>query len=236
MQDSVLQGYLSDTISTYEHNKRQKLERPPAFGIESYQNFYPPLYITLPIECKMTTVRIQDVADNVTKEALVEAFESIRPSTWLPRPTNLMKPASAPCSLAAQAGAKVGTITLPSKAHLKEALKLSVNSWSVDDAFLGLTVLYDPTDGADLDICAIHGLGGHGFNTWFADERMWLRDLLPMEEGLQHSRIMTYGYNSNPVDRQATSGIRQWAIELLHQLNSMRQSREVSSLFWCSVP
>lgn len=184
---------------------------------------------------KMITVRVQDVAESVTKDALLEAFKKAQPNTWLPTSSNSTNLDSTFCSLATQGGAKVGTVTLPSKAYLKEALKLSVDDWSIDDDFFGLTVLFNPTNNANLDICAVHGLGGHGFNTWSGDRKMWLRDLLPMEEGLQHSRITTYGYSSSPVDRQATSGIRQWAIELLDQLNSVRNTEEVRYSLCCSI-
>ncbi len=44
-------------------------------------------------------------------------------------------------------------------------------------------------------IIAVHGLGGHAYKTWTAENgTMWLKDLLP--QAIPGARIMTFGYDS----------------------------------------
>ena len=46
-----------------------------------------------------------------------------------------------------------------------------------------------------VSIVAVHGLGGHPYDTWTHDNGiMWLRDLLPLD--MSDARIMTWGYGS----------------------------------------
>ena len=50
---------------------------------------------------------------------------------------------------------------------------------------------------ASVDIVAVHGLGGHQYDTWTHDNGiMWLRDLLPQD--IPNARVMTWGYDSEP--------------------------------------
>lgn len=76
-------------------------------------------------------------------------------------------------------------------------------------------------------ICAVHGLNGNAFDTWASGSIMWLRDLLPLTPPFDRARMMTFGYNSTINDRGNLSGLREWAEDLLQQLNSVRTSEEV---------
>lgn len=56
---------------------------------------------------------------------------------------------------------------------------------------------------------------------------MWLRYLLPTSKPFIKSRILAYGFNAGMIDRSASVGIRQWAIDFLNQLDLLRSSDEV---------
>ena len=71
-------------------------------------------------------------------------------------------------------------------------------------------------------ICAVHGMNGNAFETWAKGNNMWLRDFLPTSEH-KNARIMTFGYNSQLLDRKTEMGIKQWAIFLLQQVSSVRR-------------
>ncbi|OAQ78445.1 tetratricopeptide repeat protein [Purpureocillium lilacinum] len=68
----------------------------------------------------------------------------------------------------------------------------------------GLCVVHDP-ENAEIDIVAIHGLGGHSFSHWVSDDpavrgkpRPWLEELLAVD--MPKARIMTYGYISDGIN------------------------------------
>lgn len=48
--------------------------------------------------------------------------------------------------------------------------------------------------GTDVDLIAIHGLGGHPSETWTSGQKNWLRDFLPFD--ISALRVLTFGYNS----------------------------------------
>lgn len=75
-------------------------------------------------------------------------------------------------------------------------------------------------------VCAVHGLGGNGFDIWMGTTKMWLRDLLPKSTPFKASRIMTYGYNAALCDKKSNDRIRDWADELLRQIGYLRVSDE----------
>ena len=69
---------------------------------------------------------------------------------------------------------------------------------TIDDHFLGVTVLYSPPpeDEHHIDVLAVSGLGSHPFGS-FAHKRegnMWLSDSLPQD--WPTARVMIYGYES----------------------------------------
>ena len=75
----------------------------------------------------------------------------------------------------------------------------------------------------DLDIVAIHGLGGHPRDTWMDKESniAWLEDLLPKD--LPNTRIFTYGYNANDASSKSIAEIDDWAKALLTDLSLERE-------------
>lgn len=78
----------------------------------------------------------------------------------------------------------------------------------------------------DLDIVAIHGLGGDPRGTWMDEKSKvaWLEDLLPND--LPNARIFTYGYNSSVPFSKSVSGIDDWARVLLHALSLERMEND----------
>lgn len=75
----------------------------------------------------------------------------------------------------------------------------------------GLTELWCPPDPL-VDVVFVHGLNGHPYNTWAAEnvkygrqegirsqksDVYWPRDLLPKDLDQEHCRILTYGYDAN---------------------------------------
>lgn len=74
-------------------------------------------------------------------------------------------------------------------------------------------------------IVAIHGLGGDPYKTWTATNRnnepqFWLKDFLPHD--LPKARIMTYGYESDFGFTRSKSGIRDFALQLLSRMRTLR--------------
>lgn len=138
-------------------------------------------------------------------------------------------------SLARQKDEYVGTISFSSKQLKEKALGDRASGWILDDKFDGITVLYSPED-PELDICAVHGLGGNAFDTWQAETKMWLRDLLPSSNSFERSRIMTFGYNSAPLDDKSVATLSDWAHDLLEQVGLIRQlpnEKERPIIFVC---
>ncbi|KAI1389255.1 uncharacterized protein F4822DRAFT_442625 [Hypoxylon trugodes] len=126
-------------------------------------------------------------------------------------------------SLAPQNQYQTGTITFPSKALKRHALR-KPGKWKLDDEFNWMTVLYAAAE-PDIDICAIHGLNGNAFDTWAAENgHMWLRDFLPQHTRFKNSRIMTFGYSSLLRDSRNGAALAEWAHSLLQSIVSLRKS------------
>jgi hypothetical protein len=78
----------------------------------------------------------------------------------------------------------------------------------------------------DVDIVAIHGLGGDAYKTWRHDNgTLWLRDSLLKD--LPSARVFTYGYDSTFVFSRGTSTLRDFARALLEDVRSERRLPEV---------
>ncbi|KAK4223461.1 Alpha/Beta hydrolase protein [Podospora fimiseda] len=94
-----------------------------------------------------------------------------------------------------------------------------------------LKVLYSPSNGpADLDIVAVHGLGGDASATWTYPSKgsnppiLWLRDLLPQK--LPNARIMTFQYNSQILSNTSKYSVRENSAKLLQILTDLREDDE----------
>jgi hypothetical protein len=83
-------------------------------------------------------------------------------------------------------------------------------------------------------ICAVHGLGGNAIDTWTADNnKMWLRDFLPMSAYFKKSRIMTFGYDGDLTDQRTIMRVEDWAENLLHSVSEARTSEKEGLGKWC---
>ncbi|KAK2773891.1 ankyrin repeat protein [Colletotrichum kahawae] len=49
----------------------------------------------------------------------------------------------------------------------------------------------------DVDLIAIHGVGGHAIKTWTCGDRFWLRDFLPLD--FPSARVLTFGFDGSQV-------------------------------------
>jgi hypothetical protein len=78
----------------------------------------------------------------------------------------------------------------------------------------------------NVDIVAIHGLGGTAFKTWTHDNgRMWLRDFAPNQ--FPGARIFTFGYDSGIAFSRGTGTVSDFAKTLLEAIKLERQTPEV---------
>jgi hypothetical protein len=78
----------------------------------------------------------------------------------------------------------------------------------------------------NVDIVAVHGLGGDAYSTWTHDNgTLWLRDSLLMD--LPSAQVFTYGYDSTFVFSRGTSTLRDFARALLEDVRSERRLPEV---------
>ncbi|KAI0103382.1 hypothetical protein GGR51DRAFT_524741 [Nemania sp. FL0031] len=171
------------------------------------------------------TVRIREIGSDISKESLAAYAEArCHPQgghKFLCIIFLSQTPGQPLVSLAPQSERQTATITFPSK-KLKQRNLKGPPGWQVDDDFSGLTVLHAAPE-PDLDICAVHGFNGNAFDTFaWAGGKMWLRDFLPSHPQLKQSRIMTYGYSSRLIDNANTSGVAEWASDLLRQVSSVR--------------
>lgn len=101
---------------------------------------------------------------------------------------------------------------------------------------LGLHTLYPP-DGSsilpNIDIVAVHGLGGNSYSTWrHSSGNLWLRELAKSSK-LHSTRIMTFGYNATafirPFSKSSTGRTFTFAEILLNDLSDARSSRTEKS-------
>ncbi|KAI1391513.1 uncharacterized protein F4822DRAFT_396967 [Hypoxylon trugodes] len=92
----------------------------------------------------------------------------------------------------------------------------------IDDDFLGLTTLYDPENGVDVDIIAVTGLAGRAFGSWKTKSQadMWLRDFLP--HSVPTARIMTYGYDTRLPGSYSEAAITDLSRKLLESIKTTR--------------
>jgi hypothetical protein len=78
----------------------------------------------------------------------------------------------------------------------------------------------------NVDVVAVHGLGGGAHTTWTHDNgTLWLRDSLLKD--LPSARVFTYGYDSAFVFSRGTSTLRDFARALLEDVRSERRLSEV---------
>lgn len=76
---------------------------------------------------------------------------------------------------------------------------------------------------SDIDIVAVHGLGGHALKTWTGkNKKMWLVDEEFLPRILPTARILTFGYNANNFTQEVSSKVMDHADALLAGLLTHR--------------
>lgn len=81
-------------------------------------------------------------------------------------------------------------------------------------------VTHIPTD---VDLIAIHGLGGHAVKTWTDGNKFWLRDFLPLN--FPQVRVLTFGFDSSFVFNASKASIPDIAIQLLSGIQQLRKRK-----------
>lgn len=79
---------------------------------------------------------------------------------------------------------------------------------------------------ADIDIVAVHGLGGSAHRTWInsAAQTLWLRDFL--QRDFPRSRIMSYGYDAEVAISNRTLDLSSLASDMLENIIQARPSEK----------
>lgn len=80
--------------------------------------------------------------------------------------------------------------------------------------------------GTDVDLIAIHGLGGHPSKTWTSGQKNWLRDFIPVD--LSVLRVLTFGYNSTMAFNGSRPGssVTEVAQDLVDSIARLRKSHK----------
>lgn len=83
----------------------------------------------------------------------------------------------------------------------------------------GLTAIWAPTN-PTIDIIFVHGLGGSAGKTWSykSDFETFWPSWLHKEPELSTARVHTFGYDASIVGRKTTSGIFDFANDLLYKM------------------
>ncbi|KAK8221614.1 hypothetical protein IWZ01DRAFT_557534 [Phyllosticta capitalensis] len=93
----------------------------------------------------------------------------------------------------------------------------------------GIIVLHDDGPDSIVDICFVHGLGGHPTKTWSRGDCCWPKDLLPntiSNDNRIKIRVLSYGYNAQPVKLSGGSSyghVQVFAQILMDELGSSRR-------------
>jgi len=126
-----------------------------------------------------------------------------------------LETAKLPLRFFPRALSKQGTSTTRSAFSLRRATSTSV-AFDPPRNAQGLTLVHNP-DQPTADIIFVHGLGGSSWTTWCWERNpeyfwpAWLRH----EQGLSGLRVFTYGYNSDFLGPDTTSGVLDFAKGLL---------------------
>ncbi|KAJ9610041.1 hypothetical protein H2200_006371 [Cladophialophora chaetospira] len=92
---------------------------------------------------------------------------------------------------------------------------------------LGITILSQGKEPIEADVVFVHGLGGDSHATWTKDDKLWPRDFL--SQRIPHARIMTWGYDNDPIHffkRQGHQSILSHSHDLLADVQLERERED----------
>ncbi|KAH8665485.1 hypothetical protein BGZ61DRAFT_366836 [Ilyonectria robusta] len=122
--------------------------------------------------------------------------------------------------------ATISIITSLSADDLSAQLRRAGNGYpySYTCRFEGITPLYEDKNGADVDIIAVPGFGGHALGSWKSpnSDDVWLRDFLPKD--VPNIRVLLYGYDTTLPGSLSKQSIEDLGGALLEQIIAYRAS------------
>ncbi|KAF8533443.1 hypothetical protein BDD12DRAFT_486815 [Trichophaea hybrida] len=105
-----------------------------------------------------------------------------------------------------------------------------------DEPF-GLLQLYPPPEYTrytkpGIEIIAIHGLGGNRLRSFTKDDNIWLKDFLPENPRVipLHPKVSTFGYDASVAFGKSVSKIRDFAFQLLNELERTRLDSQTTGV------
>ena len=117
---------------------------------------------------------------------------------------------------------------------MKDTEKLNLDARAKNVKEIGPTQMSDPAaeipsaENSNIDIVAVHGLGGHPFKSWTSNEKskkcFWLEDDLLKD--LPGARLFTFGYKSHPIFSRSIETMADHARELIDDLELEELSPE----------
>ena len=103
----------------------------------------------------------------------------------------------------------------------------SKEGYRFDDAFLGITPLYEGGE-SSVDLIAVPGLGSHALGSFRLSEgiEVWLRDFLPKD--IPIIRVLLYGYDTTLVGSDSKSSISDLGKALLESIRAYRSETDTT--------
>jgi ankyrin repeat domain-containing protein 50 len=81
----------------------------------------------------------------------------------------------------------------------------------------------DQVERFDVDIIAVHGIGGDAYNTWtHKNGTFWLKDLL--KDALPGARVFTFGYPSAAFLSKSVASVHDFAMNLLNDIRDIQDN------------
>ena len=172
------------------------------------------------------TWRITQIPRSVTESSLREQLEGYftNEAAGTANESNVLQLTLSPSTR----GYSCATVTfrnVPSKPprHSKEG-------YCFDDAFIGITPLYDGGE-SSVDLIVVPGLGSHALGSFRSSEGtdVWLRDFLPKD--IPGIRVLLYGYDSTLVGGDSKSSISDLGKAFLESVRAYKSETETEATY-----
>ena len=108
---------------------------------------------------------------------------------------------------------------------------------ATEEAEEGVEILYEGKEPVRADVVFVHGLTGHGSQTWQKGGVLWPRDLLP--KALPNVRVIAWNYDVDVLrffNKTKQNSILQHAENLLFDLGGERERRKADPSYSSAIP